>query len=108
VSSRASNLPVAEQTIEVQLPASFPHSTMTRPETRPTYPPPAVVTNIAGEQMIHVTFTSTGPPISSYSANYTIMQQDEVTRTVGATSVSMSARDSTASLTNTNPSNQQT
>jgi hypothetical protein len=81
---------------------------MTRPETRPTYPPPAVVTNIAGEQMIHVTFTSTGQPKWSCSANYTIVHQDEMTRTIGATSISMSARDSTASLINTNPSIQQT
>lgn len=56
--------------------------------------PTTTVTHPSREQTVHVTFSSTGPPISSCYANYTIVRQANTTGTSTATRTTMSARDS--------------
>jgi hypothetical protein len=71
-----------------------PHQKSITTSVGSTLPPPLIVTKTAGEQTVHVTFTSSGPPILRCSTNYTIVQQRKVTGTTVTTSSSMSASDS--------------
>ena len=65
----------------------------TSPGTRHHFSPNVTVRNTPGKQTIQVTFAVTGPPISSFSTKYTIVQQGGETKTTDSTDISMSTRE---------------
>lgn len=67
--------------------------TFTSPGAQPPFPPAVIVKNSLGKQTIQVTFASTGPPISSFSAKYAIVRQGGETKTTDSTDITMSTRD---------------